>query len=260
MAQQHPGEDRDQHDPERGQRVGHVPAADSADRVAEFGTARRRLGGLGSLLTVPSSPRPPGRHPPLSTIRRSPGSSPAAPDPRRGRVRPVHLRALVRRPPSRRRRPPRPGRARRSPTRAGRPLAGQLVPPGPQRRSSPGLDLVGRHLRLQRGRLGAVLVGVAEDADGVQPRAVQEVASRPGRPRSRRGSRQMTLERMPGLGAVAADRCRAGPGSSRCHRSGASGAARRGRSAGRTGRSTARPSAVEVRTSTRPGRISAGCR
>ena len=101
-------------------------------------------------------------------------------------------------------------------------------------------DLVLVELVVVRRGLGAVLVGVAEDADDVEPRRDQEVAQRlEVVARSRRGSRRSRWNG-PRPAAPARAPGRAGQGSSRGRRTGASGAAPRCWRAGRRGRSTAR--------------------
>ena len=111
----------------------------------------------------------------------------------------------------------------------------------------------------QAGRLGAVLVGVAEHADRVQPRRAQERSSSSTSSSVSPGNPTMKLERTPASGAARGS-ARAARGTARGRRTGASGAAPGRWRAGTTGRSRAPRRASSVITSSRPGRISAGCR
>ncbi len=150
-------------------------------------------------------------------------------------------------------------RAAVSPRRSSARCDGQLLgEPGDV--GEPLGDDVGVQLVVVAGRLGAVLVGVAEDADGVEPRAGEEALQlgQVGLGLAGEAHDEVGARRRPA--APCRGWCRAVRGTGRCRRSGASRAARRARSAGRTGRSTGATFGVEVRTSMSPGRISAGCR
>ena len=202
--------------PRPGRRAGH--ATDLGDQVRALGSdARLRRRTRPTDRPLPASDqRHRCRRPP------DPGEPPG----------PIGLELVARSP------RPAPGQSRRSaPRRAGRPARRPGRRLRSRRRSiSSTSQLVG-----QPGRLGAVLVGVAEDADRVELGGRQEVASAPRRRASvSPGKPQMTLLRIPAVGAscrIESIRPRNASGSPN-RRIRRSTAAPR---AGRRGRSRARP-------------------
>ena len=138
-------------------------------------------------------------------------------------------------------------------------LAGQLLDQRRQPRD-PLVDDVLRQVVGQALGLGAVLVGVAEHADRVEPGGDQEALELGDVVLGLAGEADDDVAADAGGRVAGADLREQVEEAARCRRSGASGAAPSPRRAGSTCRSTARRPGVPVSTSTSAGRISAGCR
>ena len=270
MGQQHPGEHRDQQDPERGQRVGHVPGRGLrlGHRPTGCCPERRPRPGRSAAAAARCSPVHPhlgdqvdavAVHDRRVAATRSPtgadgsasGSSGLRRPPRGPGAQPGRSTAPLR--------PPRPGREHGSPIRSS---ARWLT-------SSSARSAMRGPAGLDSARSGAVRA----DRRPCRPRrssrtrrsASSSAAARKSAQHARLG---LGLAGEPadhvaadaGLAAPRRGSGRSGPGTSPGPRTGASGAAPWARRAGRTGRSTAPPCRWPSMASIRLGRISAGCR